>query len=146
MITNDLKKLFLRDLDRLKTECEAYGDKNMMWEKVDGINNSAGNLAMHLTGNLQHFIGAILAKTGYVRERDFEFNGKVTYEELLSDIETTKQVIENYLDKADPDSYATNYPLEPFGYPMSIHYFLIHLHGHFNYHLGQINYHRRILS
>ena len=146
MIANDLKKLFLRDLDRLKTECEAYEDKSKMWEKVDGINNSAGNLTMHLTGNLQHFVGAILAKNGYVRKRDFEFNGKVSYGELLSDIETTKQVIENYFDKADPDSFTSNYPLEPFGYPMTIHYFLTHLQGHFNYHLGQINYHRRILS
>lgn len=145
-MTNDFKQLFLRDLDRLKTECEAYDDKTKMWQKVDGINNSAGNLAMHLAGNLQHFIGAILAKTGYVRKRDFEFNGKVTYEELLAEINATQKVIESYFDETDPSSLTSNYPLEHFGFPMTIHYFLIHLQGHLNYHLGQINYHRRMLS
>lgn len=146
MNTNDLKALFLRDLDRLKTELESYTKEEFLWLKADGINNSAGNLILHLCGNLQHFIGAILGKTGYVRQRDFEFSGRVSYKELLALIDETKKMLEVCLSKMDTQEVESNYPLEPFGYPMTVKYFLMHLYGHFNYHLGQINYHRRILS
>ncbi|WP_420577561.1 DinB family protein [Ekhidna sp.] len=146
MINDDFKQLFIRDLDRLKGECEAYSDESKLWIKVDGINNSAGNLTMHLCGNLQHFIGAVLGESDYKRNRDFEFSGKASFEELLSEIESTKQVIDNYFNNVDPASFSSKYPLELFGYPMTVNYFLIHLEGHLNYHLGQINYHRRILS
>lgn len=146
MIASELKKLFERDLDRLMSELEAYPNENSLWVKVEGINNSAGNLFMHLCGNLQHFIGAILSKNGYERQRDFEFNGKVSRTLLKEEIGNTKRVIETYFEKADSQALDTEYPIQPFGHPMTTSYFLIHLQGHLNYHLGQINYHRRILS
>ena len=146
MQASELKTLFSRDLDRLMTELEAYPNEDSLWVKADGINNSAGNLFLHLCGNLQHFIGAILNDTGYVRQRDFEFDGRVMLDELKDDIDKTKHVLEVYFDLVNDSVLQTEYPLQPFGYPMSINYFLIHLQGHLNYHLGQINYHRRILS
>ncbi len=142
----DLKSLYQRDLDRLSKELEAYPNEESLWIKVDGINNTAGNLFMHLCGNLQHFIGAILNKSEYVRDRDFEFNGKLSFDEIGKEIETTKSAVTAYFEKAEYSSFNQPYPIEVFGYTMTINSFIIHLQGHLNYHLGQINYHRRILS
>ncbi len=146
MSTKDIKELFIRDLDKLKTELEAYPTEESLWVKAEGINNSAGNLILHLCGNLLHFIGATLGETGYIRKRDFEFNGRVSYQELLNEIEETKRMIQSSLDKITDEDLAKNYPIEHFGYPMTTGHFFLHLFGHFSYHLGQVNYHRRILS
>ena len=127
------------------TELKAYSKEESLWKKVDGINNSAGNLIMHLCGNLQHFIGAVLGNTGYKRKRDFEFSGRVSFQELNEEINLTAKVIGDYFDQVDSSDLEEEYPLEPFGYPMTVNYFLMHLLGHLNYHLGQVNYHRRIL-
>lgn len=145
MQAKDFEKLYVRDLDKLLSELEAYPNEDSLWVKVDGINNSAGNLFMHLCGNLQHFIGAILADTGYERQRDFEFNGTATLDELKLQIGKTKQVLVDYFSRADAEDFQSEYPIQPFGHSMTVGYFLLHLHGHLNYHLGQINYHRRIL-
>ena len=142
----DLKRLYERDLDRLSKELSSFPNEESLWVSVDGINNSAGNLFMHLCGNLQHFIGAVLDANGYVRDRDFEFTGKSTIEELKKEIEVTKKTVLSYFEEVDHISFEDHYPIEVFGHPMSIGYFIIHLQGHLNYHLGQINYHRRILS
>lgn len=146
MLATTLKSLYTRDLDRLMSELNSYPNEELIWKKVDGINNSAGNLFLHLCGNLQHFVGAVLADTGYVRQRDFEFSGTVSFEELKTQIEKTTQILEVYFDDVQDSVFSEEYPLQPFGFPMTISYFLIHLQGHLNYHLGQINYHRRILS
>jgi len=146
MILSEFKKLFLRDLDKVADECAGYVEEKNLWIKVDGINNTAGNLMMHICGNLQHFVGAVLDATGYERQRDFEFNGKLTQKEIQHEIETTKHVIGSFFDNASEGLLSQDYPLIPFGYTMTVRYFLMHLQGHLNYHLGQINYHRRILS
>lgn len=146
MIHDEFKKLFLRELDKLAKELDSYSSENLIWEKPEGINNSAGTLFLHICGNLQHFIGAMLGETGYVRNREFEFSGKVSNKDLKTRIIQTKEVIDNYFSAADQIDFEDEYPLQPFDYPMTIRYFLNHLLGHLNYHLGQINYHRRILS
>ena len=146
MITSDLKALYIRDLDRLALELEAYEDEHLLWEVVGEINNSAGNLFMHICGNIQHFIGAILYESGYVRKRDFEFSGKQEKSVLADEIRKTKIVVDGYFSSEPKLNPEDDYPLQPFGYTMTVNYFLIHLNGHLNYHLGQINYHRRILS
>ncbi|MEO9871877.1 DinB family protein [Ekhidna sp.] len=141
----DFKKLFLRDLDRLRTELEAYTNEEDLWVKTEGINNSAGNLIMHLCGNLQHFIGTVLNETGYVRQREFEFEGRMIFDQLMKQVEATIKLVSEYFETVEKEELMSTYPLELFGHPMTVHYFLMHLQGHLNYHLGQINYHRRIL-
>ncbi|SNT12536.1 Protein of unknown function [Ekhidna lutea] len=142
----EFNKLFQRDLDKLMTEMESYPNYESLWVKVEGINNSAGNLIMHLCGNLQHFIGAQMAKSGYVRERDFEFAGKLSFDELKNEINTTKKVLDGYFTQMNSSSLDDKFPIDHFGHPVTNRFFLMHLQGHLNYHLGQINYHRRILS
>ena len=139
--------LFERDINRLHTEIAAYSSDESLWILPPTINNSAGNLALHLCGSLNHFIGATLGNTGYVRQRELEFSTKdVTVSQLLTAIQEMKAVVLKTLDSLSETQLAETYPLEPLGYTMTTHYFLIHLSGHLNYHLGQINYHRRLLE
>ena len=147
MITNALVELFNRDLDILTKEINSYSDEAKLWVISPDIKNGAGNLCLHICGNLQHFIGATLGKNGYVRNRDAEFGDKdIPKSELLNSIDKTKEVIVTVLDSLSEDQLAKDYPIDVFKKKMTASFFLIHLHSHLNYHLGQINYHRRILD
>lgn len=145
-LLSDLAKLFDRDLERLHKELDLTPDE-LLWQVSGQINNSPGNLFLHISGNLQHFIGAILGQSGYVRDREGEFGKKgLPKADLAKDIESAKTVIQQTLEKMKPAELDEIYPLEVFGYPMTTGYFLIHLNSHLNYHYGQINYFRRILA
>lgn len=139
--------LFSRDLKRLSQEIDAYTEEAMLWQTAPGINNSAGNLCLHLLGNLNTYIGATLGQTGYVRDRDAEFTVKKSPKStLLAGIEDLKSTLAATFTRLTDEQLTDLYPVEVLGYPMTVHYFLTHLSGHLNYHLGQINYHRRLLS
>ena len=147
MLSEVLSNLYERDLNKLKIEIGQYENEADLWKTSEGIANSAGNLCQHLTGNLQHFIGAVLGGSAYVRDRDAEFAKKdVTREQLLADIDSTLSSVKTTLAKLTDEDFAKTYPIEVFGHPMTTEYFLTHLATHFNYHLGQINYHRRMVS
>jgi uncharacterized damage-inducible protein DinB len=147
MIKKNIEQLFARDLQKLQKEIEAYDDESVIWQTIKGINNSAGNLCLHLLGNLNTYIGSVLGNTGYIRNREQEFSLKnIPKAVLLEEIDKVKTIIENTFDSLTEDELSENYPDEVLGFPMSTHQFLIHLIGHLNYHLGQINYHRRILT
>jgi uncharacterized damage-inducible protein DinB len=144
-LAKELKKLFERDLDKLSNELSLYSEEEDLWIVNGEINNSAGNLTLHLCGNLKHFIGATLSDSRYERDRPFEFAGKVSRRELEKEVKETKVILNQYLGKVEQIEFNGKYPLKPFGYEMTVSEFILHLYGHFNYHLGQINYHRRIL-
>ncbi|UXX80491.1 DinB family protein [Reichenbachiella carrageenanivorans] len=142
-----IKQVLLRDLTVLEKEINAYDNPSDLW-LIDGdIKNSAGNLTLHLCGNLQHFVGAIVGADGYIRQRELEFGQKdLPIGELQNEIQQTKLAIEKALNKLSDSDLEKTYPLEVFGKPITFSYFLIHLTGHLMYHLGQINYHRRLLA
>lgn len=147
MITETLIKLFKRDLFKLKIEIESYNNERNLWLVGKSITNSAGNLCLHLVGNLNAFIGAQLGNTNYIRQRDLEFSNKdVPRSELLKMVDDTIAVIENTLGKLKEQDLEKEYPLLVFKEKTSTEYFLMHLVTHLTYHLGQINYHRRLLS
>jgi phage FluMu protein gp41 len=147
MEVKNLIQLFDRDLDRLMKEIENYGNEKNLWKTTGQISNSAGNLSLHLVGNLKHFIGKQIGGFEYQRNREFEFTGKdVIRAELLDEIISCKNQITVSLEGMDDSLLGADYPLEVFGHKMSYFYFLLHLYGHLNYHLGQINYHRRLLD
>jgi uncharacterized damage-inducible protein DinB len=140
-----ISTLLIRDLTKLKSEVEAYSDERDLWKIRGEISNSAGTLSLHLCGNLRHFIGAILGNSDYVRDRPAEFNDRdVSRTELLARIDLTIDEIQDALETISQERLFEQYPEEVFGYQMTTEFFLIHLHGHLNYHLGQINYHRRL--
>lgn len=138
---------FNRDLDKLKQELKSYHAEDNIWKTSGNISNSAGNLALHIIGNLNHYIGSEMGSTGYIRNREAEFSLKgVSRDEILNQIEETKKTISNALLKFPEDWFSRKYPLEEFGYPMTYEYFMVHLVSHLNYHLGQVNYHRRLIE
>ena len=144
---SSLVTIFTRDLNKLKTEIEAYSSEENLWSVEENISNSAGNLSLHLVGNLNHFIGFVLGKTGYIREREKEFTCKnVPRTEMIAQIEATKKMIAQVLPTLTEADLEKEYPLHVFGEPMTTAHFLIHLTTHLSYHLGQINYHRRLLD
>jgi uncharacterized damage-inducible protein DinB len=147
MIVNSIKSIFIRDLSKLKGEIESYPNENSIWEIRSDINNSAGNLTLHLIGNLNTYIGAELNKTGYIRNRELEFTRKnVSRVQLIQSIEATISVIENALDQLSVTDLEKEYPILIWEQKTSTAYVLIHLTTHLAYHLGQINYHRRLLN
>lgn len=147
MLIENLKALFNRDLNQLKTEIESYQNESDIWTIQKGIANSAGNLCLHLVGNLNTYIGAEFGKTGYIRNRPLEFSLKnIPRSELLSKIEATLIVVNNALDTISEEDLKAEYPILVFENKTSTEFMLIHLTTHLAYHLGQINYHRRLLD
>ena len=147
MLTEVLKTIFLRDLEKLKIELLAYKDEGRIWQVEKNIANSAGNLCLHLVGNLNTYIGAVYANTGYVRNRPLEFSQKnIPRAQLVSMIEETKVAVGNGLDNITAGDLANEYPMQVFENKTTTEYFLVHLASHLGYHLGQVNYHRRLLD
>ena len=146
-MTLAILELLERDLAKLADEINAYPDEAHLWKTVDGISNSGGNLCLHLCGNLSHFIGFILGEEEYTRNREAEFSLKdLPKEKLISEIETTQQRVYNALTGLRPEKLKEFYPLNVLGKMHTTEFFLIHLAAHLNYHLGQINYHRRLVK
>lgn len=147
MLNETLIKLFTRDLSKLQKELRAYKSQSLLWQTPPDISNSAGNLALHIVGNLNHFIGAVLGNSGYLRQREREFSSKnVPIESIIKQIEDTKAVIKVTLQGLSESDFQKEYKRRPFEDFMTTEYFLIHLSMHLAYHLGQINYHRRLLQ
>lgn len=146
MLKQSFLEIFKRDLLRLKEEVMLYENEADLWLLNGTINNSAGNLCLHLIGNLNHFIGVVLGKSGYVRNRDSEFTLKnVPVQEILDRIEQTITVVAQSFEDLTDSDFSQNYPLKKHDQTLSTLQMLLHLVSHFNYHLGQINYHRRLL-
>lgn len=142
-----LSTILGRDLDKLQKEIEAYPTEESIWIIRGEIKNAAGTLVLHLCGNLQHYIGVGLGKSDYKRDRDKEFSARnVSRADLIKEIGRTKGAITKALADASPDILETEYPLPVFDHPMTVQYFMIHLAAHFGYHLGQVNYHRRLVG
>lgn len=147
MIQQALALIFERDLNKLKEEINLYKDEQHLWKLDKNISNSAGNLTLHLIGNLNHFIGAVLGNTGYVRERDKEFTEKnIPREKMLADIDDVLSVVKNTLLSLPDAILNKQFPEKKQGQEYPTTFILMHLLAHLEYHLGQINYHRRLLD
>jgi hypothetical protein len=144
---NYLAELFERELVKLRDEIKNFKDEDNIWKKADGISNSAGTLVLHLLGNLNYTVGALLGGTGYVRNREQEFSlTGVPQEKLIADIESLIEVIKTSLNGIEQSKLDETYALEMVAGKKSTAWYLTFFYGHLNYHLGQINYLRRILE
>ena len=143
----DFKELFIKNLNRLKEEISSYKNESDIWKLAGGISNTPGNLCLHLCGNLQHYIGALIGKSGYVRNRDAEFSKKnASLHDLLLEINITEEIITSVFDALDEKDLTKTFPDKTFGENSSNANAILQCEVHFTYHLGQINYHRRILG
>lgn len=147
MIKETLINQFSKDLNRLANEVKTFANEKEMWLVKKGISNSVGNLTIHLLGNLNHFIGHFLGNTGYIRNRSFEFSGKdVSRVQILTEIDETTVMIKKVVTALNDEELIQEYPFQIYTNepPMTTFAMLVHLSNHLNYHLGQINYYRRL--
>ena len=142
---NSFKQLYLNFLNSLKDEISLYKDPENIWLLSGSISNTPGNLCLHICGNLNHFFGTVIGNTGYIRERDQEFSKRnLSREELFGAIEETKIMIGKIFDDLTQDDINKIYPINKFGENVTYGFIFSRLVSHLSYHLGQINYHRRL--
>lgn len=147
MIIEALKELFRRDLIKLKEEIQLYQQDEALWKTEHSINNSGGNLCLHIIGNLKTYIGNGLAQTNYIRQRELEFSAKfIDRSELYKQIDETIEIVNQGLNQVKEEQLNNNFPILIWEKEKETAFTIIHLHAHLTYHLGQINYHRRILD
>jgi DinB superfamily len=148
MIT-ELSRLYTRDLNKVMAELDAYPDEAAVWVVMGDIRNSAGTLALHLVGNLSQFIGTDLGGVPFARDRDSEFSRRnVPRAELKAELLRVQGLVETTMARLPPATLDQPHPRQPAGFTdgMTSGEFLLHLYGHLNWHLGQINYHRRLTA
>jgi hypothetical protein len=142
-----LADLFRRDLTRLTQELRAFPDDAALWATLPGVSNSAGNLTRHLEGNLRHYVGFQLGGVPFTRVREEEFGSKgLSAAELVRRVEDLQPFIPDIVASLTQAQLDANFPEPLWGGERGTSQFLFHLYGHFNYHLGQIGYLRRILT
>jgi hypothetical protein len=142
-----LESVMTRELRALRREVEAYPSDADLWRIVPGIANPGGNLVMHLAGNLQYYVGGVLGGTGYVRNRDAEFGERdVPRQELIGEVDRALAAVETGLGRISESELEKPYPEPVGGVTSTTGAFLSHLAVHLAYHLGQVDYHRRIIS
>ena len=147
MLLPAIGALLDRDLCTLRREVEAYPDDPSLWRTVPGVSNVGGTLALHLTGNLQHYLGALLGGTSYVRDRAAEFARRdVPRSELVREIEAARQAVKAAISRTPETKLAAEFPELIGGAMVKTGEYLMHLTTHFAFHLGQIDYHRRVVT
>jgi uncharacterized damage-inducible protein DinB len=145
-MNESLTRLFIRDLEKVKHELEQVSQETDLWKLGGQISNSIGHLALHLAGNIQHFIGHVLGGNGYQRDREREFNAtNVSKDQLLKELNDAIDSVKHTIPQIKDSTWSSHFPIDVFGKPMTTEEFVFHLLSHLNYHLGQINYARRIL-
>lgn len=146
-MTHPVKALLLRELATLRREIEAYPDERQIWALPPGLPNSAGTLTLHLCGNIQHFIGARLGHTGYVRDRPAEFARRdVARAELIAEIDATEHAVSRGFAALTAETLKADFPDVLVGHVYQTEDFIIHLATHCGFHLGQVDYHRRVVT
>jgi len=147
MISKELAALFARDIERLMQELRAFPDTESIWKTAPGVSNAAGTLALHLEGNLREYIGRQLGQIAYTRDRPLEFSVRgLARDEVIARIEAVKASIPGVIAALSNEQLDAIYPENVLKTPLSTRQFLMHLLGHLNYHLGQVDYLRRFVT
>ena len=147
MIKEILINAYTNDLQRVIGEIEKYKSDDDLWLTSENIPNSGGNLALHLIGNIKHFFGSVLGETGYIRERDLEFSAEnIPRADIISALNEASEVLKTSLSNLSDEDFYADYPEEIFGGVQKTPAVAVYMLNHLNYHLGQINYHRRLLA
>ena len=143
----ELASLFRRDIARLVQEVRAFPADAPLWETRPGVSNSAGNLALHLEGNLRDFIGRQLGGVAYTRQRELEFSSKdAGREELAARLEEVQELVYGTVAGLAAEQWEEIYPINVLGVELTTRQFLLHLYGHLSFHLGQVDYLRRVVT
>ena len=143
----DVRCLLVRELDAFLREVALFPDDDSLWRVVPGVSNPAGTLALHIAGNLQHFVGAVLGGSAYVRDRAAEFSTRGwSRDRVATELKAARGAVETALSRLDDRTLAAPYPAVPNGLAVRTDRFLLHLVAHAAFHLGQAGYVRRIVT
>ena len=146
-MTQDLSRLLVRELETFAREVELFPDDESLFKTLPGVTNSAGNLALHVCGNLQHFVGAVLGATGYVRNRELEFSSRSgKRDDVARRLRETAAVVASTLARLPEVALSQAYPEPVAGVQLPCGRFLMHLAVHLGFHLGQAGYLRRVVT
>ena len=146
-MSKELAALFARDIERLMQELRAFPDTESIWKTAPGVSNAAGTLALHLEGNLREYIGRQLGQIAYTRDRPREFSARgLARDEVIARLEAVKASIPAVIAALSNEQMGATYPENVLKTPLSTLQFLMHLLGHLNYHLGQVDYLRRFVT
>lgn len=142
-----IQAMLLRELAAVQRSVEAYPDDASLWAQPTGLPNAGGTLVLHLAGNLQHYVGAVLGRSGYKRDRPAEFARRdLPRAELLREISASIDAVKRTLPTLSEASLSQPFPEPIGGRTLTIEVFLVHLATHLAYHLGQLDYHRRVVT
>jgi hypothetical protein len=146
-LQTELASLFQKDLSTLQQQIDAFSSEELLWMTLPGVTNSAGNLALHLEGNLREYIGRQLGGQTYTRDRPLEFSAKgIPKAELVARLKNLSVSIPPVVEHLSQVQLEAEYPQVVSEAHVSTQKFLIHLYAHLSWHLGQIDYLRRILA
>jgi hypothetical protein len=142
-----VKTALIGELEKLRDEVRKVAEpltEAELWKKPLKESNSIGHLILHLTGNLNHFVGARLGNTGYVREREREFTETAppARSELLTGLDAAVGTFRRVVSGLTAEQLAKPHPDERFGLVVSA---LLHLETHFALHRGQMSYIARLV-
>ena len=147
MLRTAVQAILRRELGAVRRSIEVYPDDASLWAERKGLPNAGGTLVLHLAGNLQHFVGAVLGGSGYRRDRDAEFSRRdVSRADLLDEIDAAVQAVDLGMGAVSDEEMSASYPEPISGRTIATGDFLVHLAAHLAYHLGQIDYHRRVVT
>ena len=147
MLRTAVQAILLRELGAVRRSVEVYPDDASLWAERRGLPNPGGTLVLHMAGNLQHFVGAVLGNSGYRRDRAAEFSRRdVPRAHRLDEIDAAAEAVERGMNAISDDALADSYPEAIAGRSVATGDFLAHLAAHLAYHLGQLDYHRRVVT
>lgn len=147
MLIPIVQAMLLRELAAVHRSVEAYPDDASVWALPNGLPNAGGTLVLHLAGNLQHYVGAVLGGSDYKRDRPAEFARRdVRRGELLRELAAAVAAVRRTLPTLSEESLSRPYPEPIGGHVLTTGVFLVHLATHLAYHLGQLDYHRRVVT
>jgi uncharacterized damage-inducible protein DinB len=142
------KTALIEALEKLRNDVRELAEPlsdAQFWTKPIEPGNSVGHLVLHLTGNLNHFVGGQLGGTGYLRDREREFTETrlPSKAETLSKLEDAVATFRRVVSGLNTEQLAAPHPEARFGLVMNA---LVHLLGHFALHRGQMSYIVRLLK
>ena len=147
MLRTAVQAILQRELGAVRRSVEVYPDDASLWAERRGLPNAGGTLVLHVAGNLQHFIGAVLGASGYRRDRDAEFSRRgVSRDDLLAEIDAASEAVDLGMSAISDEAMAAPYPEAISGRAVATGDYLVHLASHLAYHLGQLDYHRRVVT
>ena len=145
--TEDVRAALIGALEQLRDTVrevvEGLSEQELWTKPAQG--NSVGHLVLHLTGNLNHFVGAQLGQTGYVRGREREFTESQPpgRQELLANLDGAVATFRRVVGGLSAEQLTAPHPESRFG---SVLQALVHLVAHFALHRGQMSYIVRLVK